>query len=67
VIHQWQELLGRRGVAGLDLRENAIDLVHSGRRLGPCLRVATRTEAGATSLGLESDQADSGAGARSPG
>jgi hypothetical protein len=67
VIYQRQELLRRRRVAGLDLRENASDLVHSGRRLGPCLRVATRTDAGATSLGLESDQAASGAGARGPG
>ena len=67
VVDQRQELLGRLRVALLDGREDAGDVVHAGRCPGPSGRVATRTDAGATTLRLDSDEADRGAEVRSPG
>ena len=64
VVDQWQELVGRLLIASLDGREDAGDFVHVGCSPGPSGRVAARTDAGATTLRTDSDEADHGAEVR---
>ena len=67
VVYHGQQLVGGLRVALLDRREDVGDVVHAGCSPGPSGRVAARTDAGATTLRTDSDEADLGAEVRPPG
>ena len=67
VVDQREEFLHGPEVALIDGREDAGDLVHAGCSPGPSGHVAARTDAGATTLRTDSDEADPGAEVRPPG